>query len=111
MWAKTTPHIYVIDKEGQLIYNDATDNKLLTRVKDIKDAKNYVRDALDEAMDGKSISFKTSQPLSVLYSLGVRFSGTIVVHDTIDLLTDFTCYMNIRIGDIFKKKYANFFQI
>ena len=68
--AKTTPHMYVIDKEGLLIYNGAIDNKPSTRIEDIKDAENYVRAALDEAMVGKSVSVKASQP----YGCSVKYA-------------------------------------
>ena len=68
--AKTTPHMYVIDKEGLLIYNGAIDNKPSTRIEDIKDAENYVRAALDEAIVGKSVSVKASQP----YGCSVKYA-------------------------------------
>ncbi len=68
--AKTTPHMYVIDKEGLLIYNGAIDNMPTTKIKDIKDAKNYVWEALDEAMAGKSVSVKSSQP----YGCSVKYA-------------------------------------
>ncbi|MFQ5965689.1 MAG: thioredoxin family protein [Candidatus Scalinduaceae bacterium] len=68
--AKTTPHMYVIDKDGLLIYHGAIDNKPSTRIKDIKDAENYVRAALDEAIAGKSVSVKASQP----YGCSVKYA-------------------------------------
>jgi peroxiredoxin len=68
--AKTTPHMYVIDKEGLLIYNGAIDNMPTTKIKDIKDAKNYVWEALDEAMAGKSVSVNSSQP----YGCSVKYA-------------------------------------
>jgi peroxiredoxin len=68
--AKTTPHMYVIDKEGLLIYHGAIDNMPSTRIEDIKTAKNYVQTALDEAIAGKSISVKASQP----YGCSVKYA-------------------------------------
>ena len=58
--AKTTPHMYVIDKEGKLVYVGAIDDKPSTDVSDVKDAKNYVADALDELLSGKNVSFQSS---------------------------------------------------
>lgn len=58
--AKTTPHMYVIDKEGILIYAGAIDDKASTDVDDIKGAKNYVAAALDELLADKNVSFQSS---------------------------------------------------
>lgn len=45
--AKTTPHMYVIDPTGKLVYMGAIDDKATTDVADIKGATNYVVAALD----------------------------------------------------------------
>lgn len=58
--AKTTPHMYVIDKDGKLVYAGAIDDKPSTDVADVKDAKNYVADALDELLAGKNVGFQSS---------------------------------------------------
>lgn len=58
--AKTTPHMYVIDKEGKLVYVGAIDDKPSTDVADVKEAKNYVAAALDELLAGKNVSFQSS---------------------------------------------------
>jgi peroxiredoxin len=47
--AKTTPHMYVIDKSGKLVYAGAIDDKASTDLEDVKEAKNYVA-ALDELL-------------------------------------------------------------
>jgi peroxiredoxin len=59
--AKTTPHMFVVDPEGKLIYDGAIDDKPSTNHDDIASAKNYVQLALDEAMSGKDVS-TTSTP-------------------------------------------------
>ena len=69
--AKTTPHMFVIDKDGVLIYNGAIDDKPTTKIKDIEDAKNYVQAALEEAMAGKSVSLKATQP----YGCSVKYAA------------------------------------
>lgn len=53
--AKTTPHMFIIDPKGILIYKGAIDDKPSTEKEDVKTAKNYVREALDAALNGKNI--------------------------------------------------------
>lgn len=53
--ARTTPHMYVIDPKGNLIYQGAIDNRPTSNLKDIEGATNYVRQALDAAMNGKAV--------------------------------------------------------
>lgn len=52
--AKTTPHMYVINPKGILVYQGAIDDKASTDVADVKTAKNYVAQALDATMQGRS---------------------------------------------------------
>ena len=59
--ATNTPHMFVIDPEGKLIYSGAIDSKPTTDLDDIKNANNYVKAALDEAMAGKPVATPTSR--------------------------------------------------
>jgi len=54
--AKTTPHMYVIDKEGTLVYAGAIDDTPSVKTEDIKTAKNYVRAALDAVAAGEAMA-------------------------------------------------------
>ena len=54
--ATNTPHMFVLDPQGKLIYEGAIDNKASVDPEDIKSSTNYVKTALDEAMAGKPIS-------------------------------------------------------
>jgi peroxiredoxin len=54
--AKTTPHMFVINPQGQLIYEGAIDDKPTTEVADIAGAHNYVTLALEESMAGKPVA-------------------------------------------------------
>jgi len=54
--AKTTPHMFIIDPTGKLVYNGAIDDRPTTDRDDINGAKNYVAAALSEAMSGKPVS-------------------------------------------------------
>ena len=67
--AKTTPHMYVIDPEGVLIYAGAIDNMPSTDQDDIAKAQNYVAGALDAALAGKAVATKGSKP----YGCSVKY--------------------------------------
>lgn len=60
--AKTTPDLYVIGKNGVLLYSGAIDDQPDADVESIKIAKNYVRQALDEALAGKPVSTSSTRP-------------------------------------------------
>jgi alkyl hydroperoxide reductase subunit AhpC len=68
--AKTTPHMFIINPDGVLIYDGAIDNKSTTDQSDIATATNYVSQALGEAMAGKAISTPTSRP----YGCSVKYA-------------------------------------
>lgn len=67
--AKTTPHMFIINPEGNLIYAGAIDDKPSTKVEDIDGAVNYVREALNSAFEGKEVEVKTS----VAYGCSVKY--------------------------------------
>jgi peroxiredoxin len=60
--AKTTPHMFVIDPSGQIVYSGAIDDKRSARESDRKTANNYVRAALNEAVAGKPVSVASTTP-------------------------------------------------
>ncbi len=60
--AKTTPHMYIINPEGTLVYAGAIDDKASTRLEDIKTANNYVTEMLDAYMAGKEVESKSTTP-------------------------------------------------
>jgi peroxiredoxin len=67
--AKTTPHMFIIDPSGKLIYNGAIDDRPSTDQADIAPARNYVQSALDEALAGKPVTTTVSQP----YGCSVKY--------------------------------------
>ena len=69
--AKTTPHMYVIDKDGVLRYMGGIDSIASTDVDDIPKATQYVRQALAELAAGKAISVPTSEP----YGCSVKYGS------------------------------------
>lgn len=54
--ARTTPHMYVIDPKGTLVYAGAIDDKRSANAADVKTAQNYVIQALTELKAGKAVS-------------------------------------------------------
>lgn len=67
--AKTTPHIFVINPKGVLVYNGAIDDRPSTKRADVKDAKNYVTAALESSMAGKKVEIAATQP----YGCSVKY--------------------------------------
>ncbi len=67
--AKTTPHMYVIDPAGKLVYAGAIDDTPSTDPADIPAARNYLSAALDAALAGKPIAVATSTP----YGCSVKY--------------------------------------
>ena len=60
--ARTTPHMYIVDPQGRLIYAGGIDSIPSARADDIRKATNYVRQGLGEALAGKAVSAATTQP-------------------------------------------------
>ena len=60
--ARTTPHMYIIDPSGKVVYNGAIDDKRSTDVTDVKTATNYVAAALDEMKAGKPVTVASTTP-------------------------------------------------
>ena len=69
--AKTTPHMFVIDKTGVLRYMGGIDSIASTDVADIPKATQYVRQALTELAAGKAVSVSTSEP----YGCSVKYGS------------------------------------
>lgn len=67
--ARTTPHMFVINPEGKLVYAGAIDSKPTARKDDVKTATNYVTAALGEAMAGKPVTKASSEP----YGCSVKY--------------------------------------
>ena len=60
--ARTTPHMFIVDPKGTLIFAGGIDDKRSWNPDDVKTAKNYVRAALDESLAGKPVSVATAPP-------------------------------------------------
>jgi peroxiredoxin len=69
--AKTSPHMFVIDKEGRLAYNGAIDDKPTTDLADVPGAKNYVSEALTAVFAGQPVPTTTTKP----YGCSVKYAA------------------------------------
>ncbi|WP_089935869.1 redoxin domain-containing protein [Candidatus Entotheonella palauensis] len=67
--ARTTPHMYIIDASGTLVYMGGIDDKASTQYGDVKTAKNYVRVALDELRGDQAVSTPVTRP----YGCSVKY--------------------------------------
>ena len=67
--AKNTPHMFVINPEGKIVYEGAIDSKASPNPADIANATNYVKVALDESLAGKAVSTANTKP----YGCSVKY--------------------------------------
>lgn len=56
--AKTTPHMYVIDKNGKLVYAGAIDDKASTDLEDVKEAKTMFQTRWMNYLQERMLVFK-----------------------------------------------------
>lgn len=68
--AKTTPHMFVIDPKGTVVYNGAIDDKPTADANDLNGATNYVTAALSEVTSGKPVTTPATKP----YGCSVKYA-------------------------------------
>lgn len=69
--ARTTPHMYIINPQGVLIYAGGIDSIASARPSDIEKATNYVKTGLAEALVGKSLTAATTAP----YGCSIKYKN------------------------------------
>jgi peroxiredoxin len=69
--ARTTPHMYVIDPKGVLIYAGAIDSKPSADPADIPSATNHVNAALADALAGRAVATPATRP----YGCSVKYGS------------------------------------
>jgi peroxiredoxin len=67
--ARTTPHMFIVNADGVLVYMGGIDDKATANPADIKTAKNYVRAALDSVEAGKPVENAVTRP----YGCSVKY--------------------------------------
>ena len=70
--ARATPHMFIVTPDGKLAYAGAIDDKPSSNVADVKTAKNFVRNALDQIAAGKPVS----PSLTRAYGCSVKYKGS-----------------------------------
>lgn len=70
--AKTTPHMYIVNPTGTLVYNGGIDDKATKDKADIDGARNHVLAALSELKAGKRVSVPISRP----YGCNVKYNDS-----------------------------------
>lgn len=68
--AQTTPHMYVINPDGILIYQGAIDSIPSTDIEDIAEAENYVKRALNASYSGEPITTSSAKA----YGCSVKYA-------------------------------------
>ncbi len=69
--ARTTPHMYIVDPQGTLIYAGGIDSIASARTEDVKTAVNYVRQGINQAMAGQPLSNATTRP----YGCSIKYKS------------------------------------
>ena len=67
--AKTTPHMYIINPKGQLVYNGAIDSNSSPNPAVIKSSKNYILGALTDIKESRKIASAKTKP----YGCSVKY--------------------------------------
>lgn len=67
--AKTTPHCFVINRDGVLVYKGAIDSIASTKSADIEKATNYVLNAVSATQSNQKIEVTTTKS----YGCGVKY--------------------------------------
>lgn len=67
--AKTTPHMYIINPEGKLVYQGAIDDQASANPKTLENAKPLFANALNASIAGKPIENATNKP----YGCSVKY--------------------------------------
>lgn len=69
--ARTTPHLYIIDPQGKLIYAGGIDSVPSARVADIQAATNYVKQGITQALAGQPLTNASTRP----YGCSVKYKS------------------------------------
>lgn len=69
--ARTTPHLYIVDPQGKLVYAGGIDSIPSSSQADIPKAVNYVRQALNETLSGKPVSAPVTRP----YGCSIKYKS------------------------------------
>ena len=69
--AKTTPHLFVINPKGELVYKGGIDSIKSSKAEDIPQATQYVREALGALKQGKAVPNAVTAP----YGCSIKYAS------------------------------------
>jgi hypothetical protein len=69
--ARTTPHMFIVNPQGTLVYAGGIDDIASTKTEDLAKANNYVKAALADMKAGKPVHTATSRP----YGCSVKYGN------------------------------------
>lgn len=69
--AQTTPHLFIVDPAGQLVYKGGIDSIASSKKDDLANAENYVKTALAELSAGKKIANPNTKP----YGCSIKYAS------------------------------------
>lgn len=69
--ARTTPHMFIVDPKGVLVYAGGIDDKRSANPADVATARNFVKVSLGELLAGKPVSTPTSAP----YGCSIKYAS------------------------------------
>ena len=67
--AKTTPHMFIIDKNGNLVYQGGIDDKPSAKQESLKGATPYFANAMNNILEGKKVDVAVTKP----YGCSVKY--------------------------------------
>ena len=73
--ATNTPHMYIVDKAGLLVYAGAIDDRPTTRRADVQGAHNYVRAALEDMAAGRAVQTPVTRAYGCTVRVRVELAG------------------------------------
>ncbi len=70
--ARTTPHMYVIDKAGVLAYMGAIDDKPTSNLADLKTARPYLKEAVEAVLAGETVKVASTRA----YGCSIKYANS-----------------------------------
>lgn len=69
--AQTSPHIFIVDAKGVLVYKGGIDDIATAKKEDLAKANNYVREAWAALADGKKVPHASTKP----YGCSIKYAS------------------------------------
>ena len=73
--AKSTPHMFIVNTKGRLVYQGAIDNKDSAEIEDIAKARNFVSQALDHLLDPATADKPLAEAQTESYGCNIKYKN------------------------------------